>query len=178
MIQVAIIGTGNISHAHIHAYMLFPERVRIAALVDIIPGKAQKVKEQYGLDCDVYLDHQDILGREDITLVDVCTPPYVHAPISINAMRAGKNVICEKPMAPSLRECDEMLRVRDETGVIFSSIAQNRFRKPIRDLKALLDSGTPGLCAMPPSTALGGAATATTICGGAEPGRRRAAAAR
>ncbi|MDD5897041.1 MAG: Gfo/Idh/MocA family oxidoreductase [Clostridia bacterium] len=144
MIQVAIIGTGNISHAHIHAYMQFPQRVRIAALVDIIPGKAQKVKEQYGLDCDVYLDHKDILGREDITLVDVCTPPYVHAPISINAMRAGKNVICEKPMAPSLAECDEMIRVRNETGVKFSSIAQNRFRKPIRDLKALLDSGIAG----------------------------------
>ena len=47
MIQVAIIGTGNISHLHIHAYLQFPERVRIAALVDIIPGKAEKVKAQY-----------------------------------------------------------------------------------------------------------------------------------
>lgn len=144
MIQVAIVGTGNISHAHIHAYLLFPERVRIAALVDIVPGKAQKVKEQYGLDCDVYLDHRELLERKDIHLVDVCTPPYVHAPISIDAMRAGKNVICEKPMAPSLAECDAMLRARDEAGVMLSSIAQNRFRKPIRDLKALLDSGMAG----------------------------------
>ena len=129
MIQVAIIGTGNISHAHIHAYMLFPERVRIAALVDIIPGKAQKVKEQYGLDCDVYLDHKDILGREDITLVDVCTPPYVHAPISINAMKAGKNVICEKPMAPSLAECDEMIRIARERGVTLA-VFQQTFLAP------------------------------------------------
>ena len=144
MIQVAIIGTGNISHSHIHAYQQFPERVRIAALVDIIPGKAQKVKEQYGLDCDVYLDHHDVLTRDDINLIDVCTPPYVHAEISINGMKAGKNVICEKPMAPSLKECDEMIRVRDETGVKLSIIAQNRFRKPIRDLKALLDSGIAG----------------------------------
>ena len=143
MIQVAIIGTGNISHMHIHAYQQFPERVRIAALVDIIPGKAQKVKEQYGLDCDVYLDHHDVLTRDDINLIDVCTPPYVHAEISING-KAGKNVICEKPMAPSLKECDEMIRVRDETGVKLSIIAQNRFRKPIRDLKALLDSGIAG----------------------------------
>ncbi len=144
MIQVAIIGTGNISHAHIHAYLLFPDRVRIAALVDIIPGKAQKVKEMYGLDCDVYLDHHDVLGREDITLLDVCTPPYVHAGISINGMNAKKNVLCEKPMAPSLAECDEMLRARDKNGVRLSVIAQNRFRKPIRDLKALLDSGLAG----------------------------------
>ena len=144
MIQVAIIGTGNISHSHIHAWLLFPDRVRIAALVDIIPGKAQRVKEQYGLDCDVYLDHHDVLARKDIAIMDVCTPPYVHAEISINGMKAGKNVICEKPMAPSLAECDEMIRVRDETGVKLSIIAQNRFRKPIRDLKALLDSGLAG----------------------------------
>ena len=144
VIQVAIIGTGNISHAHIKAYLLFPERVHIAALVDILPGKAQRVKEQYGLDCDVYTDHRDVLGRKDIQLMDVCTPPYVHASISINGMRAGKHVICEKPMAPSLAECDEMLRVRDETGVKLSVIAQNRFRKPIRDLRELLQSGIAG----------------------------------
>ncbi len=144
MIQVAIIGTGNISNLHIPAWLLFPERVRIAALVDIIPGKAQKVKEKYGLDCDVYLDHHDVLNRDDIDIIDVCTPPYVHAEISINAMKAGRNVVCEKPMAPSLAECDEMIRTRNETGVKLSIIAQNRFRKPIRDLKALLDSGLAG----------------------------------
>lgn len=143
MIKVAIIGTGGISHAHIGAYLKFPERCKIVALVDIIPGKAQKVKEQYGLDCGVYLDHHDILPL-DIDLVDVCTPPFVHAEISINAMRAGKNVVCEKPMAASLEECDAMLRARDESGKKLSIIAQNRFRKEIRNLKALLDSGIAG----------------------------------
>lgn len=143
MIKVAIIGTGGISHAHIGAYLKFPERCKIVALVDIIPGKAQKVKEQYGLDCDVYLDHHEILPL-DIDLVDVCTPPFVHAEISINAMKAGKNVVCEKPMAASLEECDAMLKARDESGKKLSIIAQNRFRKEIRNLKALLDSGMAG----------------------------------
>ena len=144
MIKVAIIGTGNISHAHIRAYLQFPERCRIAALVDIIPGKAERVREQYHLDgAEVFLDHQEILGK-DIDLVDVCTPPYVHAEISINALRSGKNVICEKPMAASLEECDAMLRARDESGKKLSIIAQNRFREPIRNLKALLDSGMAG----------------------------------
>ena len=143
MIRVAIVGTGGISHAHIAAYLKFPERCRIVALVDILPGKAQRVKEQYHLDADVFLDHHEILPL-DIDLVDVCTPPYVHAEISINALRSGKNVVCEKPMAASLQECDEMLRARDESGKKLSIIAQNRFRKPIRDLKALLDSGMAG----------------------------------
>ena len=144
MIQVAIIGTGNISHAHLRAYLLFPQRCRIAALVDIIPGKAQKVKEQYHLDCDVYERHEDILERKDIDLMDICTPPYVHASIAINGLRSGKNVVCEKPMAASLEECDAMLRARDESGKLLSIIAQNRFRTSIRDLKALLDSGMAG----------------------------------
>lgn len=144
MIQVAIIGTGNISHAHIRAYLLFPQRCRIAALVDIIPGKAQKVKEQYHLDCEVYERHEDILPRKDIDLADICTPPYVHASIAINCLHSGKNVVCEKPMAASLEECDAVLKARDESGKLLSIIAQNRFRAPIRDLKALLDSGIAG----------------------------------
>ena len=143
MIRVAIVGTGGISHAHISAYLKFPERCRIVALVDIIPGKAQRVKEQYGLDAEVFLDHHDILERE-IDLVDVCTPPFVHAEITINALRSGKNVVCEKPMAASLEECDAVLRARDESGKKLSIIAQNRFRLPVRNLKALLDSGMAG----------------------------------
>lgn len=143
MIRVAIVGTGGISHAHIKSYLGFPERCRIVALVDIVPGKADKVKEQYHLDCDTYLDHHDILDK-DIDLVDVCTPPFAHAEIAINALRAGKNVVSEKPMAASLEECDAMLKARDESGKKLSIIAQNRFRKDIRDLKALVDSGMAG----------------------------------
>lgn len=144
MIRVAIVGTGNISHAHMQGYLTFPDRCEIVALVDIVPEKAQKMKEKYNLNADVYDDHQKILSRTDIDLVDVCTPPYVHASISINCLKSGKNVVCEKPMAASLEECDAMLRARDESGKKLSIIAQNRFRQPIADLKALLDSGLAG----------------------------------
>ncbi|MBR4067424.1 MAG: Gfo/Idh/MocA family oxidoreductase [Clostridia bacterium] len=144
MIRVAIVGTGSISNAHVQAYLKFPDRCRIVALVDIVPEKAQHMKERYGLEADVYDDHLKILPREDIDLVDVCTPPYVHASISINCLRSGKNVVCEKPMAASLEECDAMLRARDESGKKLSIIAQNRFRQPIANLKALLDSGLAG----------------------------------
>ena len=144
MLRVAIVGTGGIAHAHMQAYLTLKDRCRVVALVDIIPGKARRFMEEFGLSCDTYEDHLDILPRQDIDLVDVCTPPYVHAQISINALKSGKNVVCEKPMAASLEECDAMLRARDESGKLLSIIAQNRFRKPIRDLKALLDSGIAG----------------------------------
>ncbi|MBR6706873.1 MAG: Gfo/Idh/MocA family oxidoreductase [Clostridia bacterium] len=144
MLRVAIVGTGGIAHEHMKSYLTLKDRCQVAAMVDIIPGKARRFMEEFGLSCDTYEDHLDILPRRDIDLVDVCTPPFVHAQISINALRSGKNVVCEKPMAASLEECDAMLRARDESGKLLSIIAQNRFRKPIRDLKALLDSGIAG----------------------------------
>ena len=78
MIRIAIVGTGNIAHAHVGAYKQFPDRCQIVALVDIVPGKAQKVKEQYGLDAQVFTDHREILDLP-IDIVDVCTPPLVNA---------------------------------------------------------------------------------------------------
>lgn len=145
MIQVAIIGTGGIAGAHIQAYLNFPERCKIVALVDIVPEKAERMKEQYALvDAQVYSSHQELLKRQDIDLADVCTPPFVHASISIDCLRSGMNVVCEKPMAASLEECDAMLRARDESGKKLSIIAQNRFRQPIANLKALLRSGIAG----------------------------------
>ncbi len=144
MIRVAIVGTGGIAHTHMEAYKALGERCEVVALVDIVPGKARKFMEDFGLACDAYERHEDILPRSDIDLVDVCTPPYVHAAITIDALKSGKNVVCEKPMAASLQECDAMLRARDESGKLLSIIAQNRFRRPIRDLKALLDSGLAG----------------------------------
>lgn len=145
MVRIAIIGTGGISNAHIQGYLQFPDRCRIVALVDIVPEKARQIREKYQLsDAQVYDDHTKILDRDDIDLADVCTPPYVHASISVNCLRAGMNVVCEKPMAASLEECDAMLRARDESGKKLSVIAQNRFRQPIRNLKELLDSGLAG----------------------------------
>lgn len=145
MVRIAIIGTGSISNAHVQAYLQFPERCKIVALVDIIPEKAEQMKAKYNLsDAVVYDEHQKILGRDDIDLADVCTPPYVHASISINCMRAGMNVVCEKPMAASLEECDAMIKARDESGKKLSIIAQNRFRQPISNLKKLLESGLAG----------------------------------
>ena len=144
MIRVAIVGLGGISPAHLKSYLAFPDRCRIVALCDIVPQKARKRAEEYHLDCDILDDHHQLLDRTDIDLVDVCTPPYVHAEISINCLRAGFNVVCEKPMAASLEECDRVIAAARESGKLFSSIAQNRFLTPISAFKRTLDSGLAG----------------------------------
>jgi predicted dehydrogenase len=77
-------------------------------------------------------------------VVDVCTPPYVHAGISIDALHAGKHVLCEKPMAASLEECDAMIAAQKASGKILSVIAQNRFTDAFWRLKTVVDSGLAG----------------------------------
>ncbi len=145
MLRVAIIGTGGISPSHIEGYLHFPDRCRIVALVDIFPEKAQEKKERFNLvDAEVYDDHKKILNREDIDIIDICTPPYVHAEIAVNSLNAGKNVLVEKPMAASLEECDQILAAAARSGKMISVVAQNRFRTGYMKLKKTLETGMAG----------------------------------
>jgi predicted dehydrogenase len=144
MINVAIIGTGNISTQHIKGYLEFKDRCKITHLVDIYPEKCEEKKQTYGLDAKVHSSHKEILEAADVDLVSICTPPYVHAEIAIDFLNAGKNVISEKPMAASLEECDAMIAAAEKSGKVFSPIAQNRFRDPVMNLKRVLDSGKIG----------------------------------
>ena len=144
LINVAIIGVGAIAPTHIEAFLSFSDRCRIVALCDIYPEKAEAGAKRFGLDVDIYDDHTKMLDREDIDLVAVCTPPYTHAEISINFLNAGKHVICEKPMAASLEECDAMNEAAEKSGKILSIISQNRFSNPMMKLKQVLETGIIG----------------------------------
>jgi UDP-N-acetyl-2-amino-2-deoxyglucuronate dehydrogenase len=144
LINVAIIGTGNISPQHIEGYLAFPERCKIVALVDIYPEKAEKKAEKYGLDVEIFNSHQALLERPDIQLVSICTPPYCHADIAIDFLKAGKDVIVEKPMAASLAECDLMMQAAEESRRVLSVIAQNRFKTPVMKLQKTLEAGLIG----------------------------------
>jgi UDP-N-acetyl-2-amino-2-deoxyglucuronate dehydrogenase len=144
LINVAIIGTGNIAPQHIEGYLTFPGRCKIVALADIYPEKAIKKAEKYGLDAAVCDSHRALLSRPDIHLVSICTPPYSHAEIAIDFLKAGKDVIVEKPMAASLAECDLMMQAAEESKRVISVIAQNRFKTPVMKLQKLLKTGLIG----------------------------------
>lgn len=143
MLKVAIIGTGAISSSHIEGYLQFEERCQIVALCDLYPEKAEAKREQYGLDAKVVQDYKELL-EDDIDIVSVCTPPFMHAPVTIDFLNAGSHVIVEKPMAASLEECDAMIEAAEKSGKVLSVIAQNRFRNPVMKLKSVLDSGMAG----------------------------------
>jgi predicted dehydrogenase len=145
MIKVAVIGTGNISPSHIRAYQALGDRCTIVALCDLSAEKAERVKAELGIaDASVYTSHSDVIARGDIDLVSICTPPSTHEPLSVAFLDAGINVLCEKPMAPSLAACDAILAAEARGGAMFSSVAQNRYRDDVVRLKAALDSGLAG----------------------------------
>jgi predicted dehydrogenase len=145
LIKVAIIGTGSISRSHINAYTAFSERCAIVALVDTSLESAQAKRRELGLvNARVYGSHEDLLAHEQLDLVSVCTPPSTHERISVDCLSAGVNVLCEKPMAPSLAACDAILRAEAQSGAMFSSVAQNRFRDDVMRLKTVVDSGLLG----------------------------------
>ncbi len=144
MIRVAVIGTGNISKLHIKSYLDFKDRCRIVAFADIYPEKCREKAEEFGLNVEIFDSHKKLLGRSDIDLVSICTPPFCHADIAVDFLNDGKHVIVEKPMAASLEECDRMLEAAERSRTVFSVIAQNRFKDPVMNLKRVLDSGKIG----------------------------------
>jgi len=145
LLKIGIIGTGGISGSHIDAYRRFQEECEVVALCDIVPGKAAAKGAACGLaTARVYERAEEMLSQEDLDLVSIATPPSAHAEPAISALRAGVDVLVEKPMAPSLEECDAMIAAANENDRILSVIAQNRFRNDMGTLKEVLDSGLVG----------------------------------
>ncbi len=142
-IKVAIIGCGTIANsAHIPAY-LKNENVEIKYFCDLIAEKAQACVEKYGCGKAV-VDYHDFLNDPELDAVSVCTHNDFHSIISIDFMKAGKHVLCEKPAARILSEALKMQKVAHETGKILNIGVCNRFNTYVNKIKDIIDSGELG----------------------------------
>ena len=142
-IKIAVIGCGSIANAaHIPAYMK-AEYAEIKYFCDIIPEKADKMVEKYGCGKAIY-DYHEILDDEDLDAVSVCTHNDMHSVISIDFMRHGKDVLCEKPAARVLPEALEMEKVSYETGKILSIGVCNRYANSVNRIKKMIEDGKLG----------------------------------
>jgi UDP-N-acetyl-2-amino-2-deoxyglucuronate dehydrogenase len=123
-LRFGIIGCGVIGHIHAEAMSTLPD-AQLVAVADIIPERAQKLAEEFHV--TPYSDAQEMLAREQLDVVDVCTPSGMHGEHARQVMRSGRNVIVEKPMEITHLAIEEMLRVQQETGVKMAVISQHRF---------------------------------------------------
>jgi UDP-N-acetyl-2-amino-2-deoxyglucuronate dehydrogenase len=144
MLSIGIVGAGGIARTHAAAYLQHAARCRIAAVFDIDVQRADRFVRELNLEGAACCRTLKELQESGLDLVSICTPPSVHADATIQCLAAGIHVLCEKPMAPSLEECDGMLQAARRSGRILSIVAQNRFLNPYWKLKKVLDSGLAG----------------------------------
>src|SRR5712691_12567386 len=135
-LRFGIVGCGVIGPIHAEAIASLPD-AQLAAVTDIIPDRAQKLAAKYG--AAPYTDFQEMLTRERLDVVIVCTPSGMHREHACRVMRSGRHVIVEKPMEIGLAAIDEMLRVQQETGVKLAVISQHRFDPASRQVHDLLE---------------------------------------
>ena len=135
--RIAIVGAGHVAQvAHIPAYRANPD-VELVAVVDEDPVKARRIKEQAGFKV-WYEDFAEMLKKADVDAVDICTPNYLHAPMAIAALRSGRDVICEKPLARNATEAQKMVDTADEHGRILMVAMNNRFREDAQMLQKFI----------------------------------------
>ncbi|PPA69801.1 Gfo/Idh/MocA family protein [Jeotgalibacillus proteolyticus] len=113
-LKIGVVGAGSIAQLRHLLEYADNEHVEVAAICDINEERANEAAEKFGI-AKVFTDYHDLV-KEDLDAVSVCTPNYLHAPVSIAALEAGKHVLCEKPMATSKKEADQMIQAAEKAG--------------------------------------------------------------
>ena len=138
-IRVGIIGTGQIGKAHIRTYQEVPD-CEIVAVADLREEEAKRVAQEYGIP-HVYTDYRDLLARTDIHSVDVCLHNRLHRPVTVDALEAGKNVYCEKPISWTYQDGKAMCARAQALGRMLHVQMRTVFTPNTRAAKRLIDEG-------------------------------------
>lgn len=142
-LKIGIIGSGGIARMHVAAYRKLPF-VEIVAVADIVPGKAAQFIETQGLTEAVAYDSHLELLKQPLDGVSICTPNASHCRTTVDALRAGKHVLLEKPMSVTFDEALEMTRVARETGYMLTIGFQPRYDPNMKRLQEIVQSGRLG----------------------------------
>jgi predicted dehydrogenase len=143
-LRYGFIGCGGIANGKHLPSISKVKDTELVAFCDIIPERAEKANKDYGGgQGKVFTDYRDLL-KEDLDAVCVLTPNCSHSELTVASLKAGKNVICEKPMATSYKEAQAMIAARDASKKLLTIGYQSRYRADSIYLKAECDSGALG----------------------------------
>jgi predicted dehydrogenase len=140
--RIGVIGVGQIGKHHLDNYKKIG-KATVVAVSDVNEPELRRVAEAYGVP-NAYTDFRALLARDDIDAVDVCLHNNFHAPVTIAALRAGKHVFCEKPMAGAYADAVAMADAARETGKMLSIQLATLFAKEARAARRLIDEGQLG----------------------------------
>lgn len=138
MLRSAIIGTGFIGNAHATAYKNM-DNAQLVAIADVDEEKGRKAAEEF--DCKYYKDAEEMLQAEEVDIVDICLPTFLHEQYVLLAARYKKHILCEKPVTLSLESMDRMLAAVKEAGVRFMVAQVVRFWPEYIKIKEMYDAG-------------------------------------
>lgn len=141
-LKVGVIGVGGIARTHMPGWAA-SENAEVIAGSDVVEPALKTWGSVHGVD-RLYSDAKDLFGDPDIDIVDVCTPNMYHKELAIGGLRAGKHVICEKPLAPTAEDIQEMISARDEAGRLLMTAQHFRFSGVSKAMKREIDSGALG----------------------------------
>ena len=141
-LKVSLVGTGSISHCHFPVYK-GRDDVELVAVADIDLAKAKAAAEKYEVP-NAFASVEELLEKVDVDMVDVCTWPAAHAPVSIAAANAGKHVICEKPTCHKMSDALALREAVIKNGVKFELAVPLRYQKKAVYLREMVDRGELG----------------------------------
>ncbi|MGI4787827.1 MAG: Gfo/Idh/MocA family protein [Janthinobacterium lividum] len=142
-LRVALVGCGLISEEHIRAYAAHAERAQITVCYDIDTEKSTRRAEALA-DARVASSLEDILADPNVDALEICTPPHLHPEIVIAAAKAGKHVMCQKPLARTVAECDTMIAAAHDAGTVLFYGETNRTLPAALEAKRVIDAGRIG----------------------------------
>ncbi|MBN2004348.1 MAG: Gfo/Idh/MocA family oxidoreductase [Anaerolineae bacterium] len=140
-LRVGVVGLGVGRH-HLLSYLKIPG-VEVVAAADANPERLQEVGAANGVPY-LYADYRPLVDRNDLDIVNVCTPNSLHAPVTIAALESGKHVLCEKPLASTLADAEQMVATSERTGRALAVTFNHRERGDVQTLKRLIDEGRLG----------------------------------
>lgn len=142
-LRIGVVGAGNIAvNAHLPAYKEC-DNVEVVAICDLDADRAKEAAEKFGIPAS-YGSVEDMLANTELDAVDICTWNNGHAPVCIAAAKAGKHVVCEKPMAMSLADAKAMEAAVKEAGVTFMLAVPGRFNTQNMYVREMLEAGELG----------------------------------
>ncbi|MEY9852396.1 putative dehydrogenase [Leifsonia sp. EB41] len=141
-VRIGLIGAGGIAGAHVEGYLRNPDVITFAAVADPVRESAENRAAASG--AAVYADYRVMLAEADIDAVDICLPHHLHKDAIVAAARAGKHILCEKPLCLTPEEAAEVTAAVEEAGVTLMCAHNQLFLPAVSRAKELIESGAIG----------------------------------
>ena len=142
-ISIGLIGCGGITATHIRGYLNIPEQVKVTAVSDVVAENAKQRAAEVG-GAEVYSDYNEMIAQANIDAVDICLPHHLHKDAIVAAAKAGKHILCEKPLCLTVAEGIEVEQAIKASGVTLMCAHNQLTLPPVAKAKQMINEGVFG----------------------------------